>query len=175
MTEGRRHVDDASRTLGQHHAKLMLQAQECAENVGVEGGSVAFGRLLRYRARLAFGTGGIDGDIQATKPRDSLIDQATHIVFVANIGPNKFSFRSKFAELANQLLALFLVSPGNDNACALVREGQRSGATNTCQRASNQNNLVLHKTNLSILIVVFVLVPTSTPERLHTECHVQFS
>src|SRR5438445_1577282 len=111
MTEGRRYVDDAARPLGQHHAKLMLHAQECAENVGVEGGSVAFGGLLRYRARLAFGTGGIDGHIQATKPRNSLIDQSTHIVFAANIGPNKFSFRSKFAELVNQLLTLFLMSP----------------------------------------------------------------
>jgi len=94
---------------------------------------------------------------------------------VAHIRLHKFSFRAKFAEFVNQLLALFLVSPGNNNACAFSREGQCSGATNTCQRACNQNNLVLHKTNLSILIAVFVFVPTSTPERLHTECHVQFS
>src|SRR6266851_4602815 len=144
MAEGGRHVDDAARPLGQHHAKLMLHAQERAENVGVEGGSVAFGGLLRYRARLAFGTGGVDSHIQATKPRASLIDQATHIVFVANIGPHKFSFRAEFAELASQLLALFLVSPGNNNACAFSREGKCRGPANTRQRAGDQNNWCSH-------------------------------
>ena len=77
----------------------MLHAQQCAEDIGIKGGSVAFGGLLRYRAGLAFGTSGIDGHIQATKPPDCLIYQAAHIVFVAHIGPHKFSFRAEFAKL----------------------------------------------------------------------------
>src|SRR5258708_33326320 len=68
MAEGRRHIDDAPSPLGQHHAKLMLHAQQCAEDVCVEGGSVAFGGLLCYRARFAFGAGAIDSHIQTTKP-----------------------------------------------------------------------------------------------------------
>src|SRR5438128_333739 len=94
-----------------HHAKLMLHAQQCAEDVGVESGSVALGGLFRYGARLAFGAGVIDSHVQTTKPGHCLIDQAAHIVFVAHIGPHKFSFRAESAELANQLLALFLMSP----------------------------------------------------------------
>ncbi len=67
--------------------------------------------MCRHRTGRAFGAGVIDGHIQATKPLDCLIDKAPHIVFVAHIRLHKFSFRAKFAEFVNQLLALFLVSP----------------------------------------------------------------
>ena len=122
----------------------MLHAEQCAEDVGIEGGSVAFGGLLRYRARLAFGAGAIDGHVQATKPRDCLIDQAAHIVLVPHIGPHKFSFRAEFAKLVNQLLAFFVAAAGNNNARAFLCKGHRSGTANTCQRASNQNNGCSH-------------------------------
>src|SRR5207245_6164478 len=130
-----------------HDAKLMLHAQQCAENVSVEGGSVAFSGLRCYRARLAFGAGVIDGHIQAPNPRDCLIYQAAHIVLVAYIGPHKFCFRAKFAELANQPLAFVIMPAGNNNACAFLREGQRGGSPDTCECTSNQNNGFIHRSS----------------------------
>src|SRR5258708_24180265 len=144
MAKGRRHVDDAPRALVKHHAKLVLHTQQCAEDIGVEGGSVAFGGLLCYWAGFAFGAGVIDSYIQTTKPCDCLIDQAAHIVLVAHIRPHKFSFRAKFAELTNQPLAFIIMPAGNNNARAFLREGQRGGAPNTCECASNQNNGSIH-------------------------------
>src|SRR5205807_7822362 len=110
----------------------------------VEGGSVAFGGLLCYRARFAFGAGVIDSHIQTTKPGHGLIDQLAHIVFVAHIGPHKFSFRAEFPEFANQILSFFIMSPRNNNGCALLREGKCGGSANTCQRAGDQNNWCSH-------------------------------
>ena len=76
---------------------------------------------------------------------------------MAHIGPHKFSFRAEFAEFANQLLAFFLVSPGNNNACAFLREGQRGRTTNTGKPACNQDHFVFHDASFSILKVIFDL------------------
>jgi hypothetical protein len=67
---GRQDVDDAAAALSLHDAELMLQAKHPAENVGVEGGGVRLRRLLRRRAGLALGAGGVDGDVQMSEPRD---------------------------------------------------------------------------------------------------------
>jgi hypothetical protein len=55
--------------------QLVLHAQQCAEHIGIEGGGVALGGLLRHRAGLAFRAGVVDGRIQAAEARDRLIDQ----------------------------------------------------------------------------------------------------
>src|SRR6266446_6829869 len=55
-SKGGRHVDDAALPPRQHHAQLMLQAQQRAQHVGVKGARVALSGLLRYRTGLAFGT-----------------------------------------------------------------------------------------------------------------------
>src|SRR6266699_1032153 len=46
--EGGRHVDDAALPPRQHHAQLMLQAQQRAQHIGVESGRVALSGLLSY-------------------------------------------------------------------------------------------------------------------------------
>src|SRR5207253_4772688 len=63
--EGGRYVDDTALPLRQHHAQLMLQAQQCAQHIRVEGARVALSGLLNYRAGLAFGTCIVDGHVQA--------------------------------------------------------------------------------------------------------------
>src|SRR5258706_2038231 len=103
-----------------------------------------FRSLLRDRAGLAFSTGVIDGHIQTPKPRDCLIDQAAHVIIVPHIGPHKFSFRAKFAELANQPLAFIIMPAGNNDSRAFLREGECGGSPDTCERASNQNNGFIH-------------------------------
>jgi hypothetical protein len=79
----------------------MLHAQQRAEHVGVQGRSIALGRLRRYGARFAFSTGSIDGHIQATKPCDRLVYQAAHLALVAYIGAQKLGFGSQLAEFSN--------------------------------------------------------------------------
>src|SRR5271155_2460139 len=58
----------------------MFHAQQGAEDVGIEGGRIAFGGLLRYETAPPLSRGVVDGNIEATKARDGLIDQVAHIV-----------------------------------------------------------------------------------------------
>src|SRR5271167_192021 len=83
---GRRNIDYAPAALRQHHAQLVLHAEQRAEYVGVESRSIAFGGLLRDGAGLAFGTGVVDGNIEAAEALDGLIDQLAHIVVTAHVG-----------------------------------------------------------------------------------------
>src|SRR5258705_10678347 len=122
----------------------MLHAQERAEHVRIEGGRVALGGLLRQWTGLAFGTGGIDRDIQPAKPFDRLIDEATHLVLVAYIGGEEFGLSAQVAEFGYQLVAFFLASARNNGARALLREGQGSGPSDTGQGARDQNNGGFH-------------------------------
>jgi pimeloyl-ACP methyl ester carboxylesterase len=56
----------------------------------VEGGGVGVCGLFRHWAGCAFGSSAIDGSIQSTKARDSLIDQAAHIFLVTHVGAHEF-------------------------------------------------------------------------------------
>ena len=108
--------------LRQHHAQLMLHAQQRAEHVGVEGGGIAFGGLLRHRAGLAFGAGVVDGHVQATKARNGPIDQVAHLVLVAHVGRHELGFSAERAQFGlTSFLAGFLVATGNDECGAPSR------------------------------------------------------
>jgi hypothetical protein len=63
-----------------------------------EGRGVGFCSLFRYRAGCALGSSAIDSSIQTTKARDSLIDQAAHIVLVTHVGTQEFGFSTKLSE-----------------------------------------------------------------------------
>src|SRR2546421_1249675 len=102
---GRGDVDDAAAPLSLHHAQLMLNAEQRPEHVGVEGGSIGVGVLLRHRTGLAFGAGVVDGRVQPTKPRDGLIDQVPHLVLVAHIRAQEFDVSAERAQLSREFLA----------------------------------------------------------------------
>jgi hypothetical protein len=102
----------------------MLHAEERAEHIGIEGGGVAVGGLLRHRAGPAFGAGGVDGRVEATEACDGLIDQAAHIVFVAHVRTDEFGLCAEGAQLARQRLAGFVLAAGDDHAVALLRESK---------------------------------------------------
>src|ERR1700731_5187363 len=118
----------------------MFHAQECAENVGIEGSRVALGGLLRHRAGLAWGSGGVYSHIQATEARHGLIDQISYVVLVAYIGIHIFGLRVESAELSHQILAGFVAATRDNDARILFREGQGGGSANACEGARNQNN-----------------------------------
>src|SRR2546422_3486663 len=122
----------------------MLHAQECAENVGIEGGRVTLGGLLRHRTGLAFGSGRVYSRIQATEARHGLIDQVSYVVLVAYIGMHVFRLRVESAELSHQILAGFVASTRDNDACPLFREGQGGGSSNAREGASDQNNGGIH-------------------------------
>ena len=88
-------------TLGQHHAQFMLHTQECAENVGIEGGRVALRGLLRHGTGLAFGSGGVYSHIQATEARHGLIDQVSYVFLVAYIGTPILRLNADLAECSD--------------------------------------------------------------------------
>src|ERR1700732_2550875 len=122
----------------------MLQAQECAENVGIEGGGIALGGLLRYRTRLAFGAGGVNSHIQATEARHRLIDQVSYVVLVSYIGFHVFRLRVESAELSHQILAGFVASTRDNDARTFFREGQGGGSSNARKGAGDHNNGAIH-------------------------------
>src|ERR1700730_9893122 len=122
----------------------MLHAQECAENVGIEGGRVAVRGLLRHRARLAWGSGGVYSHIQATEARHGLIDQVSYVVLVAYIGIHVFRLRVESAGLSHQIFAGFVASTRDNDARTLSREGQGGGSSNAGEGASDQNNGGIH-------------------------------
>jgi len=135
----------------------MFHAQQCAENVGVEGGSVAFGRLLSHRARLP----SVPAVFTAAskRPNRAMVfsTKLAYILFVDAHRTVQIRRSHQVCGVLNQLLAFFVASPRNNNAGAFLREGQCGGATNTSKRACDQNNLFFMRTSCSILKVIFVL------------------
>jgi len=64
----------------------VLHAQHHAENIGLERRGKAFRGLVGDRADLTFGGGVVDGDIEAAKASDGLVDQCADLVFPADVG-----------------------------------------------------------------------------------------
>src|ERR1700730_13120298 len=122
----------------------MLHAQKCAKNVGIEGGRVALGGLLRNGTGLAFGSGGVYSHIQATEARDGLIDEAAHIIFMADVSAPILCLGAHLAKFSDQFLAGFVASARDNDARTVFRESQGGGSSNTCEGAGDQNNGGIH-------------------------------
>jgi hypothetical protein len=127
--------------------QFVLHAQKDAEYVGVEGGGVAFGCLLGHRPGVAFGTGVVDGNVEAAKPGDGLVDQILYIGLMANVGSDEFSFGTGGAKLDGQGFTCVIASAGNDDACAFFREGEGRGAANASQCTGDQDDRLAHVTS----------------------------
>src|SRR5580692_4730216 len=104
------------------------------------------------RGRLAFGSSVIDCNIETTKARNRLIDQSSHIVFVAHVGTPIFCLRSQGAEFGNQFFASFVASTRDNDARTVFREGQGCGSPNSCESSSDQNDLAAHWTLLCFIL-----------------------
>jgi hypothetical protein len=109
--------------LARFFAQLMLHAEQRPEDVGIEGGGIGIGGLLRHRTGLAFGPGVVDRYVQATEARDGPIDQVPHLILVAHIGTEELSLSAERAQLSHQFLAGFLVATGNNGAVTDSIEG----------------------------------------------------
>src|SRR5882724_9190747 len=98
MAVGGRDVDDTPASLGKHYAHFVLHAEQRTQDVCIERRGIGFCSLFRHRGGCAFGSGAIDGSIQTTKARDSLVDQAAHVVLVAHVGMQEFGLSAEFLE-----------------------------------------------------------------------------
>src|SRR5882672_1199860 len=101
----------------------MLQAQQRAQHVSVEGGRIALSGLLGYGSGLAFGTSSVDGHVQAAKPLNGPVNQTAHIVFVAHVGTDVLSFHPKRAQFGGQGIASVVASPADNYVSTLSRKG----------------------------------------------------
>ena len=99
----------------EHHSQLVLHAQQRAEDVGVEGGRIRLGGLLRHGTGLAFGTRVVDRHVQAAETLDGPIDQAADIVLVTHVGSPELGLGAGRSEFIGQLLAFLIASAGDDD------------------------------------------------------------
>src|SRR5260370_38890081 len=141
---GRGYVDDAAATLRLHHAQLVLHAEQRAKHIGVEGGCVGLGRLLGHRAGLAFGAGRVDGRVQAAKPRHGPIDQTADFVVMTNVGLDEGGLGAEAAKFGFEGFAFRVPAAGDDDAGALLGEGDGGGAPDAGQGPGNQDNRRAH-------------------------------
>src|SRR5216683_1310103 len=145
----------------------MLHAQERTENVGIEGGRIAFGCLLRNRAGLAFGSGRVNSHIEATEARDGLVDEAAHIIFMADVSAPILCLGADLAEFSDQFLAGFVASARDNDARTVFRESQGGGSSNTREGAGDQNNWGVHSHflggQLSDLVLLVRRLPADGP------------
>jgi hypothetical protein len=147
VSHGRREVHNAAAALRLHHAHFMLHAQQHAQDVGIEGGRVALRCLLRHRTGLALGAGVVDRHVEPAEASQGLVDQIAHVVFMAHVGADKFSFHAEAAELLGQGMSLLVAAAGDNNPGALLGEGQSGGTANTGQGAGDQDNGGGHRTS----------------------------
>jgi len=74
-----------------------FHAEQRTQDVCVEGRGVGFCSLFRHRAGCAFGSSAIDSSIQATKARDSLVDECPISSSCRTSVFYEFHFCAKFA------------------------------------------------------------------------------
>jgi hypothetical protein len=133
----RRDVNDAAFALREHRPNLVLHAQKHTKHIRVEDGLIALGGYIGSRTRIAHGAGVIDGNVEASETSDDLVDEVLDFIFMPNIRADEFGVSTEVAKFGGQLLAFIVVSARNNDARSIMREGQGSGATDSCQCARN--------------------------------------
>ena len=122
----------------------MLHAEQCAEHIGIKGRGVALGGLLRYRTGFAFRPGGVDGRVEAAETGDGLIDQSRTSSVMTNVGLDVGGFGIAAAKFCFECFAFRLPAASDDDARALLGEGDSGGATDAGQRTCDQDDGAAH-------------------------------
>jgi hypothetical protein len=117
-----------------HYAHLILHAEQHTEYIGVESGGAALRGLFRHRTDLAFGAGVVDRHIKSAEAGYGLVEQVTDLLFVANVGVDKFTFDAETAEFLGQRMSRLVLTAGQDNSNALLGEGQCGGTVDNQSR-----------------------------------------
>ena len=94
---------------------------------------------------MAFGTGGVDGCVEATEAGDRPVNQLAQFVIVAHVGPNELGLRAESPQLRGQCLSGFLVAARDSDPAAFLCESQSRCAADACQSARNQDDCMFHR------------------------------
>jgi len=89
--------------------------------------------LPGQRSRRPLGTSVVDGDIQAAKTLDGLVDEVAHVVLAADVSTHEFRFRTERAQFGDQRLPSVVASTGNDDPRTFLSERESRGATDACE------------------------------------------
>ncbi len=133
--------------LGPHDAKLVLHAEDRAQDIGVESRGIGLGRLVGDRTRLAFGAGRVDGGVDAAEPFDGCVDQAADLIVGTDVGLDKGGLGAEAGQIIRQGMTLVGIAAGDDDAIAGASEGDSGGATDAGQGAGDQDNRCRHFLN----------------------------
>jgi hypothetical protein len=89
---------------------------------------------------LALGAGIVHCDIEATKPRDRLVDQSADVILLANIGIDELGLRTERAQLLGERMADLVTPTGDNHFCALLGEGDGGGAPDAREPPGDQDD-----------------------------------
>ena len=81
--------------------------------------------LVRDRADGTFGRGVVHGDIEASKPRDGLVDHIADVILLADVGVDERGFRAESAQLLDERPAGLITPTGNDDLRAPLGKRRR--------------------------------------------------
>jgi hypothetical protein len=109
----------------------VLQSENYAKNVRVEGCGIGLRGLFDQRPRLTFRPGVGDRNIEAAKALDGLIDQLADLVVSAQVGTNEVGGCTEFAKVRCKRIPLFLVAARNNDLGIFATEGERRCAAYT--------------------------------------------
>src|SRR5438105_10423456 len=144
MTVGRGDVDDAPALLRRHHPQFVLQAEQQPEHVRVENGGVVLDTLIDNRSTLALVAGTVDSAVDPAEPGHGLIDQLPHLVFATDVGLNERGFGAQAAKFGLECLAFGLTPARDDQAGAILGEGDGGSATYACEGSGDQDDWPFH-------------------------------
>jgi hypothetical protein len=91
---GTKYVHNAATALNGHGPHCVLDAEQRAEHVGVEGLGVAGWGDVGDRGGMSLCAGGIDHHIDSTESGDGGLDERLYLFFEADVGLDKLDVRS---------------------------------------------------------------------------------
>ena len=89
---------------------------------------------------VSLGAGVVDGDVEAAESGDRLVDQILHVRLMPDVGANELGLRPKRFKFRGQRLTSIVVAARDNEIGAVFREGQRGGAADAGESASNEHN-----------------------------------
>src|SRR5205807_5847617 len=114
------------------------------EHVRVENGGVVLDGLFDDGAAQALVAGAVDSGVDPAEAGHGLIDQLPHLVFATDVGLNERGFGAEAAKFGLESLAFGLPAAGDDEAGAVLGEGDGGGATYACEGSSDQDDWLFH-------------------------------
>src|ERR1700687_3934440 len=144
MAVGRGDIDDAAALLGGHHTKLVLEAEQRPQHVGIERGGITLSGLVDDQAGLPFGTGDVDRYVEVAEAGHGLVDQAADFVIVTDISLDEDGFRAELLQFDFEGLALGRAATGNNQTSATFGKCKGGGATDAGESTSDEDDGLVH-------------------------------